>query len=77
MKARRLFGRDIPKPGRISPMQSGATLIILCRVIGVSLSGFSQAQMQMENDQKWRGAIYSHFAMERFLSKILIEKVDP
>ena len=69
-------GRDIQNPGVISQMHSGTMLVILCKVIEVSLNGYSRVRMQTENDLKSRAATYLHSEMGGSLSKIPIEKVD-
>ena len=76
LKVLKQFERDIRNPGMISPMHSGTTLIILCKVIEVSRNGYSQVRIQMESGLKLRAAIYLHSVMERFLSKTPIEKID-
>jgi hypothetical protein len=57
-------------------MPSGAMLAILCTEIEASLNGCLQVQMQMANDQKFRGAIFLHSELERYWLKILIERID-
>ena len=76
LKALKPFARDIQNPGMISQMHNGTMLAILYKVIEASLNGYSQVRMQTENDLKLRAATYLHSAVERFLSKIPIEKID-
>ena len=75
-RAQKQYGMDIPKRGKISLMPGGTMLAILCKVIEVSLNGYLRVRMLMASDQKLLDAIFLNSGMERYLSKILIERID-
>lgn len=75
MRVLKQYGRDTLNLGKNSQMPGGIMLTISCKETEVSLNGYSRAQMLMEIDQKLQAAIFLRSEMEKFLSKIRIERI--